>query len=65
MGKFSASNLWLSLAKILGLQGGMYSGLGYIGIIVLFSFAYNIVKFFELKTVNVVREEVYDNVTIR
>ena len=43
----------------------MYSGLGYIGIIVLFSFAYNIVKFFELKTVNVRREEVYNNVTIR
>ena len=43
----------------------MYSGLGYIVVIIVFSFAYNIFKFFELKTVNVRREETFGNVTIR
>ena len=29
----------------------MYQGFGYIAVIIVFSFSYNILKFFELKTV--------------
>lgn len=34
----------------------MYQGFGYIVAIIVFSFLYNIIKFFELKTVYTVKE---------
>ena len=42
------------------LQGSVFNGQGYILIIILFSVAYNIIKFFEFETVMI---EVEDEIT--
>ena len=44
---------------------GKYQGLFYIVGIIIFSFLYNIMKFFEIRTVSNIKEEKVGNMTFR
>ena len=46
-------------------QVGKHQGLVYIVGIIIFSFLYNIMKFFEMRTVSIVKEQRMGNMTFR
>ena len=46
-------------------QVGKHQGLVYIVGIIIFSFLYNIMKFFEMRTVSIIKEQRVANMTFR